>query len=67
MKLQTASEHDIVHGMGRVMGMVRSYTGRPAWALPGGRVTLSRNRDEWVAREIGRVIGRRPLGRACCR
>ena len=58
MRLQTASEHDIQIGQGRVMGMVRSDTGQPVWALPGGSVTANKERAEWVAREIGRVIAR---------
>lgn len=58
MILQTASEHNIRMGQGLVMGMVRSDTGKPAWALPGGTVTADRKRAEVVAREISRLINR---------
>lgn len=60
MKLQTASENNIIHGQATVMGAVTPDGNRAAWILPGGRYTFSEGRARAVARAIDKEFtGRR--------
>lgn len=55
MQTQTASEHTIRVGRAVIQGCV-TMGGTKCWALPGGEVTLSRERAEWAARWVSRRL-----------
>ena len=52
MMYQTASDRSITAGVAVVQGLVRASDGHTAWALPGGGITMSRKRAEFVAKRM---------------
>ena len=58
MRLQSASENNIIIGRGEIMGVVEPSSGRKGWALPGGRYTFDKAVAEKAAGFIDRVISR---------